>query len=373
MSGAAHPAGVGWPAGAWVAAFVLYMGAAGVARDVYFLPEDTSAALRLATCAHSVLTPALWAGVLLVALRLTRSAGTPGRGDLPRALAMALGLTAAHTLVEATAGYVAPQAGATTITDSFTRAVIVFPTSLLVTLGMLAIGYAVAQAARRSEQDERGARLAVDLSRARMHGLESQLRPHFLFNVLQSVATLMHRDVPAARAMLARLRVLLERSLAAERGGQATLREELALLRLYTDIEAVRFGDRLRVEVELEGDAEDAAIPVLLLQPLVENAIRHAVEVRGEGTIRIHARRDGPGQPLRLRISDPGAPASDALPHAPSGIGLSNTRARLGLLYGDDYELWMESSPIAGTVVHLGLPAPAGSGGYPDDTRALTS
>jgi LytS/YehU family sensor histidine kinase len=369
MSGAVRPAGAGWPAGAWVAAFVLYLGVAGVARDAYFLPADTSAAARLAACAHSMLAPALWAGVLMVVLHVTRSAGAPGRGAVPRTLALAAGLTAAQTLVEAGAGYVAPQVGAHSITNSFTRAVIVFPTSLLVTLGLLAAGYAVAQASRRSEQEERGARLAADLSRARMQGLESQLRPHFLFNVLQSVATLMHRDVPAARAMLVRLRVLLERSLAAERGGQTTLREELALLRLYTDIEAVRFGDRLRVEVEMEGDAEDAAVPVLLLQPLVENAIRHAVEVRGEGTVRIHARRDGPGQPLHLRISDPGAPAPDPLPHAPSGIGLSNTRSRLELLYGDEYELGMERSPSAGTVVHLRLPAPVD----PEDGRAWTS
>ena len=350
----------GWPAWAWILAFVLFLGAAGVVRDVVlFHGKSPATARRLATYAFSLLGPAVWAGILLLVLRIARRTPFDDTGGVVRAAALAVGITAAHSVGAGAAALIVPPSGMSSV-NAYSRAVIIFPTSLVVTLGLLAAGYAVAQAGRRRDQEERGARLAADLSRARMQGLQSQLRPHFLFNVLQSVATLMHRDVQAARAMLVRLRVLLERSLAAEQGGQAPLREELALLRLYTDIEAVRFGERLRVEVELRGDAEDAPVPVLLLQPLVENAIRHAVEVRGEGTIRIRARRDGPGQPLHLQICDPGAPAVEPLPAASSGIGigLRNTRSRLELLYGDACALWLDRSPAEGTVVHVRIPAP---------------
>jgi two-component system LytT family sensor kinase len=351
----------GWPPWVWILAFVLFLGAAGVVRDVVlFQGKSPTAVRRLATYTFSLLGPAVWAGILLLVLRIARRTPLDGTGGVVRAGALAAGITGAHSLASGVAAHLVPPTGTAGV-DAFSRAVIIFPTSLVVTLGLLAAGYAVAQTGRRREHEARGARLQADLARARMQGLQSQLRPHFLFNVLQSVATLMHRDVQGARAMLARLRVLLERSLAAEQGGQAPLREELALLRLYTDIEAVRFGERLRVEVELEGDAEDAPVPVLLLQPLVENAIRHAVEVRGEGTIRIRARRDGPGQPLHLRICDPGAPAAESLPSASSGIGigLSNTRSRLELLYGDAYALWIDALPGEGTVVHVRIPAPA--------------
>lgn len=361
--GAAPGGERGGPAWAWILAFVLFLGAAGVVRDAYlFQGKSPETGRRLATYAFSVLGPAVWAGILLLVLRITRNTTFRGTGGGRRVVALAAGITGAHSLAAGAAAHVVPPTGMSGV-DAFSRAVIIFPTSLVVTLGLVAAGYAVAQAGRRREQEERGARLAADLARVRMLGLQSQLRPHFLFNVLQSVAALMHRDVETARAMLARLRVLLERSLAAEQGGQAPLREELALLRLYTDIEAVRFGDRLRVEVELEGDAADAPVPVFLLQPLVENAIRHAVEVRGEGTIRIHARRDGPRQPLHLRIADPGAPAAEPLPPASCGIGLTNTRGRLELLYGDGFELRLERSPATGTVVHLRLPPALREGG----------
>lgn len=347
----------GWPAAAWVVAFALFLGAAGVARDLYFFQsEGPPARERLATHAHSVLSPLLWAVIFLVVLRVTRRARPQGAGGA-RPIALAAALAAAHYAVEAAALRLVPPSPSKAIT--LDQAVTAYPTSMVITLGLLAGGLAVAQAGRRREQEDRAARLAADLDRARMQGLQSQLRPHFLFNVLQSVATLMHRDVPAARAMLARLRVLLERSLALEQAGQAPLRGELDLLRLYTDIQAVRFGARLRVEVELQGDAEDVPVPVLLLQPLVENAIRHAVEVRGEGTVRVRASHAGPGEPLHLEVSDPGAPGGGARPYASSGIGLANTRARLELLYGDAAALWMERTPAGGTVVHVRLPPAA--------------
>ena len=172
-------------------------------------------------------------------------------------------------------------------------------------------------------------RLETQLAHAQLDALKMQLNPHFLFNTLNSVSSLMYHDVDAADAMLTRLsdflRLTLDRPIAPE----IPLSEELDFVRRYLEIEQIRFEERLRVSVDVAGDAEQALVPALILQPLVENAIHHGIARRDEGgSIAIKATRDD-GM-LRLLVSDDVVCASGVRER----IGLSNTRARLQALYG---------------------------------------
>jgi signal transduction histidine kinase len=183
----------------------------------------------------------------------------------------------------------------------------------------------------------RQAQLETRLVEAQLQALQQQLHPHFLFNTLHAISTLMHRDVEAADRTLARLSDLLRITL--ERVGlqEVTLEQELEFLRKYLQIEQTRFQDRLTVRFEVEADALDGLVPNLLLQPLVENSIRHGIGPRsGPGWIEVSARRTG--DRLWLEVSDNGAGLSqDAFTALQSGIGLSTTRVRLHHLYGPDY------------------------------------
>ncbi|HEX2203786.1 MAG TPA: histidine kinase, partial [Longimicrobium sp.] len=226
------------------------------------------------------------------------------------------------------------------------------PLSLLMATSMVAFGRAYAGAARHREDEIRADRLGADLAGARLDALAGQLRPHFLFNTLQSVATLLHRDPAGAREMLAGLRTLLERSTRASGAGELPLDEELELLALYTGIERVRFGDRLRVEVAVAPGAGRALVPHLLLQPLVENAVRHAVARRGAGTIRVRAEA-GDGW-LGLEVGDNGEGLAPG--RREDGVGLENTRARLRALYGARHAMELESRPGEGLTVRIRIP-----------------
>jgi sensor histidine kinase YesM len=173
-------------------------------------------------------------------------------------------------------------------------------------------------------------RLEAQLARARLAALEMQLHPHFLFNTLNAVSTLMRRDVDAAERVVARLGDLLRATLALEGVEQVRLEQELDLLGRYLEIEKVRFGERLRIETHIDPAALDARVPSLILQPLVENAVKHGISKRrGVGTIEVRATRDN--GTLRLSVADDGVGLSEG---AGEGVGLANTRARLEALYG---------------------------------------
>ncbi|MFW6085154.1 MAG: sensor histidine kinase, partial [Gemmatimonadota bacterium] len=199
-----------------------------------------------------------------------------------------------------------------------------------------------------------------------LSALEMQLHPHFLFNTLHAISTLMHRDVEAADRMLARLSDLLRLTLENAGTQEVLLKEELDFLEQYLEIERTRFGDRLMVDVEVDPATLDARIPNLILQPLVENAVRHGVAPRADpGWIGIRAaRHDGE---LRVTIEDdgPGLPEADAdgLTPAGAGVGLANCRARLEQLYGDRGRLDLRSSPAGGLLVSLRIPYRDGSDG----------
>jgi two-component system, LytTR family, sensor kinase len=228
---------------------------------------------------------------------------------------------------------------------------------------LVGIQHAV-RAFREGERREvQAAQLEARLMEARLHALKMQIQPHFLFNALNAVSALIHEDPEAADHMLARLGDLLRLNL--EDGGrqEVPLREELDFLERYLDIERIRFADRLSVRVDAAPETLDALVPNLVLQPLVENAIRHGIARRPEpGVLAIRATR-GPDGRLRLRVRNDGPPLPE--PRA-DGIGLRNTRARLEQMYGPDQVMTLESD-ADGVRVDVVIPfragAPEASGG----------
>jgi len=197
----------------------------------------------------------------------------------------------------------------------------------------------------------RAIRLESDLRQARLQALEAQLRPHFLFNALNTVSSLIRarEDQAAIRAVAALGDVL--RGALRQTEPEVALRDELGLAERYLDLERARFGDALRFSVEAEPDTATAQVPSLLLQPLVENALKHGREPDGSAHVRIRAQRAGAD--LRIEVQDSGSgPASGA--H--DGIGLSNTRARLQHLYGDRGRLELLSAHGGGALAVVQLP-----------------
>lgn len=191
--------------------------------------------------------------------------------------------------------------------------------------------------------------------RARLQTLRLQLNPHFLFNTLNAVSTLVAESRTAeANRMISRLSDFLRRTLDQPDIDEVPLAEEIGFVREYLEIEGVRFGDRLRVELSVAPNAEDALVPAMILQPLVENAVRHGVLAREDGgMIVIQAVREG--QSLRLEVHDDG-PGVGAIEAVNAGVGLSNTRERLTELYGTNAELLLSRSGHGGLEASIRLP-----------------
>ena len=202
------------------------------------------------------------------------------------------------------------------------------------------VGLAHALAYRRESvaQEVNRAQLETRLVEAQLQSLQHQLRPHFLFNTLHTISGLMRTNLEAADRMMDRLGDLLRMTLNPSGSAEVLLREELETLEKYLEIEHTRFGDRLTSRIEVEPETLDAFVPFLLLQPLVENAIRHGVAPHARpGRIAIHARRAGSRLVIEVRDSGDGLPP-DRLVELNHGVGLPNTRARLEHLYRDDFE-----------------------------------
>jgi LytS/YehU family sensor histidine kinase len=217
----------------------------------------------------------------------------------------------------------------------------------------IGVGHALVYSERAREREAQADRLASQLAEARLEALSSRLNPHFLFNALNSIAELVHRDADAADRMIIGLSALLRSSLEQAAHAEVPLDEELRLLGHYLDIEKIRLGERLRVEWAIAEDTREALVPPLLLQPLVENAVRHGISRRlSPGCIRVQAQRQG-GE-LQIEIHDDGtAPGSAG---GGFGIGLATTRARLAALYGNGATLELRRDDSPGTSACLRLP-----------------
>jgi len=203
------------------------------------------------------------------------------------------------------------------------------------------------------EYYQQQARLDGALRAAELENLRAQLQPHFLFNTLQSISTLIHRDPAAADRMLTHLSDLLRLSLRNGGAQEVPLREELGFLERYIEIMRVRFGDRLQIDVAAGPDVMDALVPSLVLQPIVENAIRHGMTSRAErGHVAVRATRNGAVLTLEVSDDGPGLPKTPAAGNG--GIGLANTRERLARLYGSASSVAIIDG--AGLTVRLTIP-----------------
>jgi len=187
------------------------------------------------------------------------------------------------------------------------------------------------------------ARLESELVEARLRQLRSDLHPHFLFNALNAVAALLHRDPATAKEMVVKLRELLRASLASEDAREVRLAEELEFIARYFDIQKMRFGEKLTTAIHV-GDPQlrDAAIPPLLLQPLVENSIIHGIARRRDGgsvVVRVEAEKNGTGDWLCLQVRDNGPGCDPATVLARNSVGVPNAVARLASIYGEHQSL----------------------------------
>jgi two-component system, LytTR family, sensor kinase len=199
------------------------------------------------------------------------------------------------------------------------------------------------------------ARLDGALRAAELENLRAQLQPHFLFNTLQSISTLIHRDQTAADRMLTDLSDLLRLSLRTAATQEVSLREELSFLELYLAIMRVRFGDRLVITVDAPETLLEARVPSLVLQPIVENAIRHGMADRPDiGHVTVRATRDA--ALLRLEVTDDGPGLRGLSPENGGGIGLGNTRERIARLYGKDGAVVTSDATGGGLAVRLTIP-----------------
>jgi LytS/YehU family sensor histidine kinase len=198
----------------------------------------------------------------------------------------------------------------------------------------------------------RAAEAARTAAEARLAALQDQLRPHFLFNTLQSISTLIHRDPEAADAVLGRLADLLRASLAHRSARAIPVHEELRMTEQFLGIAQARIGEKFRTSIDAQPEVAGAAVPPFILQPLVENAIHHGLEQRGgAGRVAVSARKDGGD--LILEIRDDGVGCG---PDSEEGTGMRNVRERLRVLYGDSAKLSMEAVEPHGSLVRVRLP-----------------
>jgi two-component system, LytTR family, sensor kinase len=204
------------------------------------------------------------------------------------------------------------------------------------------------------ESSRRASRLETQLAQAQLEALKMQLHPHFLFNTLNSISALLHQDPEAADEMIGELGDFLRLTLGNPGAQEVTLQEELKFLKSYLEIERVRLQNRLTALFEVEEDILNAQVPNLILQPIIENAIRYAVSPKiGPGRIEIRARRRN-GR-LEMEVIDDG-PGMIQGSSAKQGIGLSNTRQRLQQMYGSNHDFRLRNLPEGGFEVHLEIP-----------------
>jgi len=198
-------------------------------------------------------------------------------------------------------------------------------------------------------------KLEKQLADAQLQALKMQLHPHFLFNTLNSVSALMYKDTNAAEEMIQKLENFLHMTLESSSSQEVTLQKELDFLSYYLQIEQIRFQDRLAVQLSIDPATLDARVPNLIMQPIVENAIRHGVATRaGQGRIEIRANRTNGVIQLQVQDNGPGLDTENNEIH--EGVGLSNTRLRLQQIYGETYRFDLTNAPGGGVIATVELP-----------------
>ncbi len=240
---------------------------------------------------------------------------------------------------------------------------------LLVYFSLVAVIHALASYKKLRDREVDASRLEAQLALAHLEVLKTQLHPHFLFNTLNAISSLMHRDVDAADRMISMLSDLLRLSLDNDSRHQVSLREELEFLDRYLAIEKIRFRDRLDVDIQVEDSCWDAMVPRLILQPLVENSIRHGIALRSAaGKVTIRAQQQDGGLAMAVWDDGPGIPRGPE--EVRFGVGLSNTLARLQQTYGEAHRFDLHNVPSGGFEVSLWVPFEVPSRAAPRENRA---
>jgi hypothetical protein len=228
---------------------------------------------------------------------------------------------------------------------------------ILVYWSLVGVCQGIANFRHSQQRERRAAELEARLTRGKLEALRTQINPHFLFNTLNAISTLIYVNPKGADEMIGDLSELLRQSLDSADEQEIPLARELQFIRAYTGIEQRRFGDRLRVRQDVPDELLDALVPALMLQPLVENAIRHGIEPqRGPGVISLEARREGASLRLAVRDNGKGPPAESRGRSERRGIGLANTRARLRELYGENQEFSFGKGEPRGCTVEIRIP-----------------
>jgi signal transduction histidine kinase len=231
-----------------------------------------------------------------------------------------------------------------------------FHTNLFTYWALLGFSHAFDFYRRYRQRELKASQLEARLAQSQLQVLKMQLHPHFLFNTLHAISALIHKDVEAADRMIAQLSDLLRLTLDNEAVHEVTLKQELEFLQSYLEIEQTRFQDRLKIKTEVDPDALDGLVPNLILQPLVENAIRHGIEPRSTpGMVEITAKRDNGRLALKVRDDGPGISGNSERPLS-EGIGLTNTRARLQQLYGSSHYFDFVTADQSGFEVSFTIP-----------------
>lgn len=226
---------------------------------------------------------------------------------------------------------------------------------------LLAAFYGIDAYRRWQERELESAHLSEQLAKARLQALQTQIQPHFLFNTLQTIAILTHKEPETAEQMLVKLGDLLRSVMDNEEKPLVTLKQELDFVRQYLEIQQIRFGDRLIITWEIEPESESLQVPTMLLQPVVENAIEHGISRNSiPGEISLSTKSNTDHMLLKVEDNGNGSPRISK-----QGRGLANTQRRLETLYGDDASLDFVSTTLGGASVMIKIPVnrPTGDGG----------
>jgi len=239
--------------------------------------------------------------------------------------------------------------------DRYLILVLMFtPSNVMFYWGVVVIEHALDYYQKLQERDLRASQLETQLAQSQLQVLKMQLHPHFLFNTLNAISALIRESPDEAEEMVSRLGDLLRMTLETAGLQEVSFKEELQFLKHYLDIEQTRFQDRLKIEMVIEPETLDGLVPSMILQPLVENSLRHGVAPRPEGgCIKIKAWRDN--SLLRLEVEDDGPGLCGDAP-LKERVGLTNTRARVRNLYGDEHGLRLRNAAGGGLVVSLSIP-----------------
>jgi len=231
-----------------------------------------------------------------------------------------------------------------------------FHQGLTIYWATVAVAHAIHYYRGQREGEAKAGQLAAQLAQAQLQALKMQIHPHFLFNTLNSIAALLHMDVEAADKMIARLGDFLRLTLKRSDNQTVDFGQELEFLKCYLDIEHIRFQDRLTVDLDIDSKALKATVPNLILQPIVENAMRHAIARTNSGEVEISAVPRNGAVRIEVKDNGPGIEEPQSLGKTSRGVGLANTQARLSGLYGSNAKFELRNRPSGGLTVLLEIP-----------------